>query len=104
MRMLDRRRWRMLDRRRWRMEVSKNRGMEMTDAELHQRIDGLLTRVSSVRSHFVGLLCFLSIWMLSAPLWKAALIGCLASCSMIFHVHDRAVTALVFALTVVSLA
>jgi hypothetical protein len=74
----------------------------MTDEqfdELDRRFDDFANRATSIRSHFVGFLCFWSIYMLSISFWKAALVGFFATCFMIFEVERRLVTLAVFGLT-----
>ena len=71
----------------------------MDGDELDRRWDDLVDRLTSIRSHFVGFLCFWSIWMLPISFWKAALVGFFATCLMVFQIENRLVTFAVFCLT-----
>jgi hypothetical protein len=62
------------------------------DEALDAAIDRYFNRIMSPRSHFVGLLCFWALWMLSVSFWKAALISFFVSCLMIFQLERRFVT------------
>ena len=74
--------------------------MDSSDEELDLRIDRFLRRLTSVRSHFVGFLCFWSLCMLSVSFWKAALVGFFATGFMVLQIETRIVTIVVLALAI----
>jgi hypothetical protein len=74
--------------------------MDSDDDDLDRRIDGFLHRLTSARSHFVGLLCFWSMCMLSVSFWKAALLGFFATGFMVLQLETRIVTIVVLALAI----
>jgi hypothetical protein len=74
--------------------------MDSFDDDVDRRIDQFLYRVTSVRSHFIGLLCFWSMCMLSVSFWKAALVGFFATGFMVLQLETRIVTMVVLTLAI----
>src|ERR1700722_20454939 len=74
--------------------------MNSGECHLNRRIDAFLYWLASVRCHFVGLLCFWSLCMLSVSFWKAALVGFFATGFMVLQIETRIVTIAVLALAI----
>ena len=89
--------------RRIRRSLGPLRKLLMQDA-IDEAIDRSLMRLASPRSHFVGFLCFWSLWMLSVSFWKAALISFFVSCLMVFHLERRFVTVCVLIVALAGMA
>jgi hypothetical protein len=76
-------------------------GSRMGDS-LDDLIEAYLMRLCSPRSHFVGLVCFWSLWTLSVSPLKAAVVAVFATCFMVLNLERRAVTTAVLALTIIA--
>ena len=72
--------------------------------DLDRRLNEFLFRLTSVRSHFVGFLCFWSIWMLSVSFWKAVLVGFFTTGFMVLRIENRLVTLVVLGLSIAGAA
>jgi hypothetical protein len=72
--------------------------------DLVRRIDDFCYRLASVRCHFVGFLCFWSMWMLSVSFWKAVLVGFFTTGFMVLRIENRLVTLAVLGLAIAGAA
>jgi hypothetical protein len=76
----------------------------MNDEAFERRLSEFVNRATSIRAHFVGFLCFWSMWVLSVPFWKAVVLGLLTTCIMVFELHTRIMVVIVLALAVIGAA
>jgi hypothetical protein len=74
--------------------------MHIGQDDFDQRFFDFAFRLTSVRSHFVGFLCFWSMYMLSVSFWKAALVGFFATGFMVLQLETRLVTIAVLCLAI----